>query len=147
MIYFGFTNGTYMAKIQHGIQNLHAVADMAVKYRNDDSVGSTLFWDWAENHKTVGLLNAINHKGLCELRDFFNSLDNYCPWISFHGDEDSMNGILTAVGIVLPPKIYETSRTYKKCPEMLSMCRSGEFSNFSDWEIDLIKLLFKYHRV
>jgi hypothetical protein len=69
-----------------------------------------LFSTWCENHKTMIVCNGGNAQSLFDLRDFFNDPRNPFPWAYFNEDEQSLNGALTCVGIVLPEEIYEVKK-------------------------------------
>lgn len=106
-----FFGNMYLSSIQQGIQAAHATHEMFVKWtgpRGPCSAGSILF-DWAENHKTMILLNGGYSATIQELVDFFaeqgEHVVNY-PWAPFYEEEASLNGALTTVGIILPEKIY-----------------------------------------
>ena len=109
---YTFVNGLYMRPIQFGIQSAHTIADMFVKYTvPDDGPFKPLaqLYDWAENHKTMVILSAVNHAGLVDAYDFVDTPDNPYPYGKFHEDNQSLGGIITCVGIVVPEKIYTAS--------------------------------------
>ena len=127
-----FFGNLYISQIQHGIQAGHVIGDMAVKYR-DPSVlteQSEMFWDWAENHKVVILLNAGYAENIEELESFFEgTLDapgvtrlsevygvDYSPYpfALFRESNEALNGAATSFGVVLPPKVYEGAAAMRK---------------------------------
>jgi len=63
--------------------------------------------EWAENHKTVILLNGGYSEHIRELIHFFHSAENQYPWTVFNESLDALDGAVTCAGIVLPEKIYE----------------------------------------
>ena len=99
----------YMSAIQQGIQAYHGGMDLAVKFRNVNSNVSETFWDWAEFHKTVVLLNGGMNADLEDLYEFFDSQDNPYPYMKFHESKEAMDEMLTNVVIILPPRIYDTA--------------------------------------
>lgn len=116
---FSFIN-YYLSSIQQGIQTMHAALDMAVKYRElNSNIGAVLmpvdyFWQWAEEEKTVVLLNGGNHE---DLRNFKAKLgareatgEMRYPWGYFYEDKASMNGMLTCVAIILPDSLTKYRR-------------------------------------
>jgi len=102
-----FFGNMYLSSIQQGIQAAHAVHDMFIRYPVRQEIdGADYLWDWAEDHKTMILLNGGYAATIQELVDFLNSPHNPYPWADFHEEEASLNGALTTVGVVLPEKIY-----------------------------------------
>ncbi len=109
MRFYSFSN-MYLSSLQVGLQSGHVVADMFVKYQNPgvDPKADELL-DWAENHKTMILLNGGYSEILRNLIEFFDNSENSYPWGSFHEGKDALDGALTCVGIILPEKIYDTA--------------------------------------
>lgn len=125
MRFYGFGN-YYLSSLQQGLQAGHAVAELFVKHNhagvNNASAGdytlpeerdnmalADCVLDWAENHKTMVLLNGGNSADLQDLFDFLDCEENPYPFVKFHEDEVSLNGALTYVGMILPPRIYDTA--------------------------------------
>lgn len=110
MRFYSFVN-YYLSDMQRGIQSFHAGHKMSVTY-DADSIQDNYYRDWAKNHQTVVVLNGGNSKTLQELFDFLEELKNsgmQFPFVKFHEDEQSLNGALTSVGMVLEEEIYSTS--------------------------------------
>lgn len=71
--------------------------------------------EWATNHKTMITLNGGIASTLKEHREFFIRYSEFMsqqvgialPWAKFHEDEQSLDGTMTAVAIVLPEIIYD----------------------------------------
>lgn len=97
----------YLSSLQQGLQTAHVVAELFNDYKRKQEE-SQLF-DWSLNHKTIVILNGGNCESLKELNTFLNSDSNDFPHTSFNEDEQSLNGALTCVGIVLPEKIYSNA--------------------------------------
>lgn len=128
----------YMSSIQQGIQAAHSVSELFVKYQDsgiyfvrdyEPSIGEYVYqqkvddlYDWVENHKTIVCLSGGNSQGLKDIVSLFVSNDNNFPWSAFYEDEESLDGILTNVAIILPPSIYETA----------AKIRSGEYILYSN---------------
>lgn len=133
---------SYLSSVQYGIQTAHCISDMFVKYQ--DHLGSpqtnTLF-DWAQNHKTIIMLNGGNCAELAQLyvniRDL--CLDVMLPRGYFKEDEQSLNNAITCVGIVIPPKIYEFAAELRKTPASLYDAQSLSLS-----ELDLAVLINQF---
>jgi len=100
----------YISSIQQGIQAAHAQMELAIKYKNPDfdseKTIAEMFWDWAENHKTMICLNGGMTKDLQDLQMFILNGNHSYPYASFSESEEALGGILTNVAIVLPEKIY-----------------------------------------
>lgn len=114
MRFYGFGN-YYLSSLQQGLQAGHAAVDLHVKYNIleqghfDITPCQNMYNDWAQNHKTMVLLNGGNSADLQELFDFLYCEENPYPFVKFHEDEVSLNGALTYVGMILPPMIYDTA--------------------------------------
>lgn len=103
---YTFTN-MYMSDIQKGIQTQHACAELFVKYQQDSQCKHNLY-DWATNHKTTIVLNGGNAQSLHNLYDRLLPLCdclNY-PISVFYEDQQSLNGCITCVAIVVPDSVY-----------------------------------------
>lgn len=98
----------YLSSIQQGIQAAHALGEMFNQYSYGDSpVGRTLR-DWAANHKTMVLLNGGNSADLSDLWTLLSDERNTLyPVSKFSEDEQSLDGALTCVAILLPESMYE----------------------------------------
>ena len=119
MRFYGFGN-YYLSSLQQGLQAGHAAVDLHVKYNIheqghfDIKPCQDMYNDWAENHKTMVLLNGGNSADLADLYSFLYCEENPYPFVKFHEDEVSLNGALTYVGLILPPKIYDTAARMRK---------------------------------
>ena len=110
--FYSFTN-MYVSSIQKGIQTAHAVSDMSVSLLTTDQKAA--YDTWALNDKTVIVLNGGNQAML----EVIHSLaipfgkKHGLPVVKFHEDEQSLNGALTAVGIILSEVAYETAKSLR----------------------------------
>lgn len=94
----------YLSSIQQGIQAAHCVAEMmASENTNRDTTLSII--DWVHDHKTIICLNGGNNKSLNDFYDLVRYQRQF-PVAKFHEDDDSMAGMLTCVGIIVPENIY-----------------------------------------
>ena len=115
-----FFNNMYLSSIQQGIQAAHAVTEMSVKYqRTGDGFtpAGHMFYQWADQHKTMILLNGGYASNIQDLFDFLHAglvNEKSYPYAKFHESEDAMGGLLTSVAIVLPEKIYEAGKAISK---------------------------------
>lgn len=175
-----------LSGIQKGLQVAHCVAEINEKYRKKgiwpcnlvcpdqkDARCWNTYNDWATDHKTIIVLEGGFHddlKKICELflhgvggkRPGANPSD--FPWAHFSEDEETMNGMMTCVGIILPERIYGAAKEVregnadlgKHGPEdewWFSPSLKGvegkiqerydlsEWSPYTGWEVELIKLL------
>ena len=114
--FYTFVN-FYLSSIQQGVQSFHVLHEMMLKYPYDEDVASgelpeaKRFYDWAKNHKTVILLNGGAHDDIRDIELFFKEhageLSFPAPFAAFYEDDKSLNGMMTAVAIVLPKEIYD----------------------------------------
>lgn len=110
---YTFTN-CMLSPVQQGIQPAHVISELFIKYLNelhDVHSSDHVLYDWAKNHKTLISLSGGNNQGLLfvetQLTKFGDVLN--LPFASFREDEQSLGGILTCCGIVVPARIYEAA--------------------------------------
>ena len=145
----------YLSSIQQGVQSAHAQMELFVKYQEDSTKKSILF-DWAENHKTMIVLNGGFLSDMKESINFFRENDNPNPFAVFHESEEALGGILTNIAIVLPEKIYKTSELIRKklldenlnsnhCLNIVDEVNlkktMDSFGKFSEFEIELCSFM------
>jgi hypothetical protein len=162
MRFYGFGN-YYLSSLQQGLQAAHAAVDLHVKYNileqghYDIKPCQDMYNDWAQNHKTMVLLNGGNSADLQDLFDFLYCEENPYPFVKFHEDEVSLNGALTYVGMILPEKIYSVAalmrsswHVYNSEEKMLRVPDRNDteyttiFLDFSQFEYDLAQRLNLY---
>jgi len=82
---------------------------MFTKYRDPQTVEYKMLYDWAANHKTMICLNGGNQQSVTELWGQIESIGNWLgfPTQKFHEDAQSLGGIITTCGIILPPEVYD----------------------------------------
>lgn len=146
-----FFGNMYLSSIQQGIQALHVVSEMFVKY-GSATLASEALWNWAENHKTVVLLNAGYSDTIRDVIGLFDTFSNPYPWAQFYEGEDALDGALTSVGIILPEKIYAVASLVREGTIDFADLEVGrvvhpetlEAWDFSKWEAKLVEELNKY---
>lgn len=109
--FYSFTN-FYLSSIQKGIQTAHAISEMSVTdYGCKEDRPKIAYAKWATFDKTVIVLNGGNQSMLEVIFSIATEFANrhHLPVVKFHEDEQSLNGALTAVGIILPKDVYETA--------------------------------------
>lgn len=115
----------YLSSIQQGIQAFHCLGEMLIKHHPTNvDVRTNLVYNWLQHEKTLVCLNGGNNKSLTEFYDMIVDNPLY-PVAKFHEDEQSMDGMLTCVGIIVPERIYAADL------EDLAL------SELFDWEIEL----------
>lgn len=106
----------YLSSIQQGIQTGHAAVDIVRKYTasgNPFNANVTLektvmVENWADCHKTFVTLNGGNHMSLNNI--LITVAQSPFPWVCFNEDQDSLNSMLTCVGVILPENVYDVRR-------------------------------------
>lgn len=128
-----------LSSIQQGIQSGHAAMELVNKYYDPEEVtyvqdehNFEIVIDWIRDNKTIVCLNGGNSESMIELVQFLNTYKNPFPWVTFHEDESSMEGILTSIAIILPDRIYNTD-----LEELYSMA-SFVPGQFTEWEWELV---------
>ena len=94
----------YLSSIQQGIQAAHCVAEMMAS-ENLHRERTLSIIDWAHDHKTIICLNGGNNKSLNDFYDLVRYQSQF-PVARFYEDDESLGGLLTCVGIIVPEKIY-----------------------------------------
>lgn len=96
----------YIAGIHAGIQSAHAMSEMFLDYPQRRNKASNFLWDWAEQDKTVIVLNGGYQSSLQDLCEKLKPLSSTYPWASFCEEQAALNGAMTAVAVVLPEYMY-----------------------------------------
>ena len=117
---YSFVN-YYLSPLQHGLQTAHMVSELFRDRITDEtnSRETQMLDSWAKYHKTIIICNGGNQLELQSLFDFFVNKDNLFPFSYFTEDEQSLNGCLTCVGIVLPERIYAAMAAVREGVEFL----------------------------
>lgn len=157
MRYYGFGN-YYLSSIQQGIQNLHVVSDISVKYE-DMSEENESYKEWALYHKTVVLCNGGNAESINTLYAFLEELEKEgmdLPYSLFKEDGPSLSGAVTAVGVIVYTRHYMYDKVYfgenkediynnlmSEKDELLYFSKGLELG-YKNWELKLMKEIKKY---
>ena len=110
-----FFGNMYLSSIQQGIQAGHVIGEMVAKYspikttieeelNNQYHMAAVRLW--AQEHKTMILLNAGYGENIRSLHKFFDSKQNPYPFAIMHEAQEALDGAATSVGIVVPEQIY-----------------------------------------
>jgi hypothetical protein len=135
--YFG---NMYLSSIQQGIQALHCTSEMYLKYDpRNPSPQSAGLRIWGEQDKTVVLMNGGDCAALEKIANKLASLDNPYAWAEWNEGRTDLNSALTCVGIILPPRIYDSAKELRRPPryredDMIS-------DDLSEWELEFIEIL------
>lgn len=99
----------YLSSIQQGIQAGHALGEVVVKYEGQQQE-SAVVMEFLTNHKTWVLLNGGNFKDVYDFYVFMSmNKDSFratIPYAPFNEDPESLEGMMTCVGLILPPEYY-----------------------------------------
>lgn len=111
---YSFVAGLYLNELQKGLQTAHVVSELSQFKVN--TAQRAVFDSWASTDKTIIILNALNHGGVVQLESVLSELATSLglPCATFREDEISMNGMATAVGIVVPEKYYNAVPYYER---------------------------------
>lgn len=88
---------SFMSTIQKGIQAAHVVTELLTKYDSDE------VWDWAEEDKTIVLLEGGNYSDIRLIREFADKSEFASA--EFVEDYATFNGMTTAVAVLAPADI------------------------------------------
>ena len=107
---YTFVAGLYLNELQKGLQTAHVVGELFITPAHLQCQREALT-QWAENDKTIIILNAHNHGGVLTIRDGMQSLADELglPSAIFHEDIVSMNGMATAFGVIVPETLYDVT--------------------------------------
>lgn len=115
---YSFVN-YYLSPLQAGLQTAHLIGEMSVASYDTFVRGS--YNVWARDHKTIIILNGGNCDSLAILFDRLVELNNNMvplPIAKFCEDVQSLNGALTAVGVIVPEHIYTHAAAEYFSPDM-----------------------------
>lgn len=138
-----FFVNSWLSDLQKGLQVAHCVAEMSrfsptqqlAEYAGD-------YIEWAENHKTIIILNGGSHGDLVNLSKFFKQEWNKLVWSFFSEDDDSLNGAMTCVGVLAPEDLWKYAQTLREEGRIYDTenLRDG----YAIWEAEFINLLNSY---
>jgi len=121
----------YLSSIQQGIQAAHVIGNMSAKYRNADSD----YTKWANDHKTIILLNGGMSCNLHSIVEHFMEDDNPYDWSCFTESQEALDGTITSVGIILPDDAYLTAT------KMRTLNSKMNLFGIPSWEIELYEIM------
>lgn len=139
---------TYFKSLLNGVQGGHACVEMSVKY-DPGSTEERLYRQWARVDKTLLYLDGGVSLHMHALLGQLLSLDEnaHLPWAHFVEDEATLEGMLTAVAVILPESIakadpvdWEAAKTNRTGPIHDDLLKLGMtfnnaqgFTGIIDW--------------
>jgi hypothetical protein len=104
---YTFVAGLYLSELQKGLQTAHVAAEMS-QYKQSSSQARD-FNTWVREDKTIIICTAGNHKGVVDCWAELERINSaLClPAAIFREDEQSMNGMATACGVIVPKKYWD----------------------------------------
>ena len=102
---YSLTN-LYTGGIHAGIQTAHMVHELF--YELNDDVTQRVLDTWAQEHKTIIVLQAGYHENIERCYYEFERLGGVLslPYSGFRESKEALNNAWTAAGIVVPERIY-----------------------------------------
>ena len=103
---YTFVAGLYLSELQKGLQTAHVVSELSQFKRGSQQAA---FNDWALQDKTIIICNAGNHKGVVDCWTELERINTALslPAAIFYEDEQSMNKMATACGVIVPRKYWD----------------------------------------
>lgn len=131
-----------LSSIQQGIQASHAQSNLFLKYQRKNSKEQKALFEWAAA-PTMICLTGGNTAGLTELYDKLENLAQFLklPYADFCEDAESMNGLRTAVAVLVPARIYDTA-ALMRTRDLEEMSKIP--TDLHQAEVDLATLLNEY---
>lgn len=136
--YFG---NMYLSSIQQGIQALHTTSEMYLKYEptKDLAYHYDTLRTWGADYKTVVLLNGGDCAALRKIAEEVALVGNPYVWAEWYEGETDLNGALTCIGIILPPRIYESAKELRRPPRYRADEKISK--DLTEWELHFIETL------
>jgi len=105
---YSFINHLYMSPIQWGIQTAHVVSTLSVLYKHNTEQHKA-YLEWAEKEPTIIICQGGN---VGMLTDLLGRLEPLAKQLNlaiteFHEDEQSLGGVITAVGVLVPDTLFD----------------------------------------
>ncbi len=104
--YFSFVLSPLSA-MQKGVQTTHCAVDLIEKYRSDEQY-RPMVSRWVNQDKTLIVLDGGCAQELANILTVIE--ENDFPYGVFRESAEFLNGIMTAVGVILPECVYKAVR-------------------------------------
>lgn len=108
---------SYLSSLQKGLQTAHVVSEIyscATELPHEKKV----FDQWADQDRTIIILNGGNCASLEDFRGFLIYSNCRWPWAAFYEDKQSLNGAITAVGVIVPESVYQQGGLDEQAADM-----------------------------
>ena len=108
--FYSFVANHYLSPLQCGLQTAHAVARMSVE---PFVTTQQQFKQWAEVDQVIIICGAGNQAGVVNCYETMLALNAAAPYsdqlpvVLFREDQQSMNCMATACGILVPSSLYD----------------------------------------
>lgn len=117
---YTFTNWM-LSPIQQGIQPGHAAMELVNKYMIAEGWQNGFaeqVSEWIANHKTIVCINGGDAWGVKDWRALFEAGykigKNDLPYAEFYENEQSLDGSLTSVAVILPARIFDAAAMMRR---------------------------------
>ena len=106
---YTFVANHYLSPLQCGVQTAHVVSELSQFKINTNQ--RHVFDEWALYGKTIIICGAGNHAGVVKCYDELQRLASelYLPCAIFREDEQSMNGMATVCGVIVPENYWAST--------------------------------------
>lgn len=117
----------YLSPIQQGIQSAHIVHELFTKYENyiktnSEDTPKEILYDWANNHKTMIVLNGGANHDIIDKQQLINFNSCGLPYAHFCEDSYSLGNVMTGVGVVIPNRYYDAKISYNDAYVFSEVC-------------------------
>lgn len=105
---YAFVANHYLSPLQCGLQTAHVVSELFAA--NMSRHQRNMLETWAALDKTIIICGAGNNRGVidCHAEIVCTGVDTgFMPGAIFFEDEQSMNGMATACGVIVPQKYWD----------------------------------------
>ena len=106
---YTFVANHYLSPLQCGLQTAHVVSELAAAYSDPSFKQHHFFQQWASLDKTIIICGAGNQQGVLDCHERLAALAPLLllPFALFREDEQSMNGMATACGVLVPQEYWD----------------------------------------
>lgn len=111
---YTFVANHYLSPLQCGLQTAHVVGELSRQIWGKDHRPFKAYTEWAGLDKTIIICAASNHRGVMSAWTRLVGLAKVIPGVPypvalFCEDEQSMNNMATACGIIVSDRIYNAN--------------------------------------
>ena len=113
---------TMLKPTHQGVQGMHALADLASKYPLT-STEMAQFQEWASCHHTIIMKDGGPSSLMADIANIL--MKSPYAWANFLEDEDTAQGLQTAIVFVAPTAIWVAADFYRAYPDK-RLCNAGD---------------------